>query len=171
MSDLPLGFRIEVVTRDADTILRNLFEHYLHDMAVWFEFDTKESGAYEFPTGEIWEQGYQVNLLYNGRLPVGFALIGSGEEFVRQAGVNDIDEFFVLRRYRRRGVGRAFATTLFDRMPGDWLVRVFQRNRDGIPFWRSTIDLYTGSSFSETTHTVNGYPWSYFLFRSPGVAG
>ena len=168
MKALPDGFRIVEVGRECDAVLGNLFEHYLHDMAVWFEFDPKESGAYEYPTGEIWDAGYRVFLLYREEIPVGFALVGSGEEFVRQAEVNDVDEFFVLRRYRRQGLGSAFAAALFDRLPGEWLVRVFARNQDGIPFWRSLIAAYTGSRYSETEHEVEGYGWSYFLFRSPG---
>ena len=39
-SVLPDNFRIARVDRTADDVLGNLFEHYLHDMAQWFEFDT-----------------------------------------------------------------------------------------------------------------------------------
>lgn len=155
--------------RSADPILRNLFEHYLHDMAQWFEFDSKEDGSYSYPTERIWEEGYRVFLVYRERVPCGFALVGSAESFIREAGVNDIDEFFVVRRYRRRGVGRAFATWLWDTMPGEWLVRVFQRNEPAMPFWRTTIGTYTGDAFTETVHKEKGNPWSYFLFRSPGT--
>ena len=163
---LPTGFRVEQVDDSCDSILKNLFEHYLHDMAEWFEFDSEETGAYNYPTSTVWEKGYKVHLLYHQTIPMGFALLGSGEEFVQQADLQDVDEFFVVRRYRRTGVGRAFAGHLWDHSPGDWLVRVFQRNLPAMPFWRNTIDGYTDSNYSETVHRVNGYAWSYFLFRS-----
>ena len=44
---------IATVGADADLIVTNLFEHYLHDMAEWFGLDTQDDGRY----GYHWQIG------------------------------------------------------------------------------------------------------------------
>jgi predicted acetyltransferase len=166
MSALPSGYRIEEVDRSADVVLRNLFEHYLHDMAEWFLFDSHEDGAYQYPTETIWENGCRAYLLYAGKIPTGFALIGTADTHLERVDVHDMHEFFVVRRHRGHGVGRSFTTDVWAAHPGEWLVRALQANEPAIPFWRSAISTYTDGRFGEETRTVDGRPWSYFTFQS-----
>ena len=156
---------MEVVDDSADAIVRNLFEHYLHDMAEWFRFDSKPDGAYHHPMEWVWGK-YDVTLLYAGDIPVGFALIGNADNYLERAGVNDVSEFFVVRRHRRQGVGRAFANHLWNARPGAWLVRVLHANAPALPFWRRTVSDYSGGAFHEEARTVDDQPWSYFTFDS-----
>jgi predicted acetyltransferase len=51
----------------------------------------------------------------------GFARVND-RAWLAGAGTREISEFFVLGRYRRRGVGACVATRLFDRDPGRWEV-------------------------------------------------
>jgi len=39
-------FVMRRVDRSHDVTLQNLFEHYLHDMAEWFQFDYGPQGRY-----------------------------------------------------------------------------------------------------------------------------
>lgn len=39
---------------ESDLVLRNLFEHYIYDMAEWFEIDTKADGSYSYDTSVVW---------------------------------------------------------------------------------------------------------------------
>jgi predicted acetyltransferase len=73
----------------------------------------------------------------DGRL-AGFALVRDHADFAG-AGVNEIVEFFVLRKYRRIGVGTRAALTLFERFPGRWEVAVLVWNVTARPFWRRVI--------------------------------
>lgn len=167
---LPENFRIVQVGKSKDRILRNLFELYLHDMAEWFEFDTTPKGNFAFPTRqEVWDKGVDVHLLYSAEIPVGFGLVGSAERFDGDPDVKDMDEFFVVRRYRRSGIGRELANHLWRQYPGRWLVRVFQRNLPAVPFWRSTVAAFTANKYDEQVVEVNGRPWSYFRFDTGGV--
>ena len=58
-------------------------------------------------------------------------------------------EFFVLRRYRRYGLGRQAAVALFDRFPGRWEVGEIHANTGAIAFWRRVIAEYTAGRYSE----------------------
>ena len=157
-------FIVRRVDRSHDATLRNLFEHYLHDMAEWFQFDYAANGRYEFDTATYWNNGVDAWFAYVGDIPIGFALIGSAQEFIGDPLAKDMDEFFVVRRYRRSGVGRDFARRVWDVYRGRWLVRVFQGNVPAVPFWRGAIAQYTNHSFAEETRTVRDRQWSYFTF-------
>jgi predicted acetyltransferase len=70
------------------------------------------------------------------------AVDGSGE-------VTDMEQFFVMRKYRRQAVGEAAATTLFDRHPGRWQMRERHNNLAAQAFWRAVIGRYTGGQFDD----------------------
>lgn len=168
MRDTPT--RMQRVDRSADPVLRNLFEHYLHDMAEWFGFDTNDDGAYAYPTEQIWEQGCDVFLAYSAVTPVAFALVQPAGSRVPGPDARDLREFFVIRRHRRAGLGKAFAAWVWDQYPGPWLVRVYRGNLPAIPFWREAIQEYTGGRFRESVQDLEGRAWSYFTFTSEGAA-
>ncbi len=65
--------------------------------------------------------------------------------FVRRRRLADgvlganMEEFFVLNRYRRCGVGRRAAGLAFRMLPGRWQVKVLLKNRGARRFWRNVI--------------------------------
>ena len=60
-----------------------------------------------------------------------------------------ISDFFVLRKYRGRGVGRAVVNILWDRLPGKWAVAQLINHAAATAFWRSVIAERTGGEFWE----------------------
>jgi hypothetical protein len=46
MSMAPSNLVISKIGPESDVVLRNLFEHYIHDTAEWFEIDTTR-GSYQ----------------------------------------------------------------------------------------------------------------------------
>jgi predicted acetyltransferase len=58
-------------------------------------------------------------------------------------------EFFVMRKYRRGGVGQRAAVELFDRFPGVWSVKQVQSNLPSHSFWRNVIGRYTDGNYEE----------------------
>jgi predicted acetyltransferase len=80
--------------------------------------------------------------------------------------VFDVEEFFVLRRHRRSGVGRRAAMLLWNRLPGRWIVRVSEGNRGAVPFWTRVIGEYTGGAATESTRPGDPHPWRVFSFES-----
>ena len=67
---------------------------------------------------------------------VGFSLI---RRYPDVLGVFDIGQFFVLRRFKRQGVGeRAFELTV-KKHPGKWLTRVLPGNVGAVKLWRQVI--------------------------------
>lgn len=166
------NFSISKIGPESEVVLRNLFQYYLHDMAEWFEVDTQADGAYLYDTSSIWTKGYGAYLAKVGDSPAGFALVGSAEEWLGHIGTNDMNdmhEFFVIRRFRRNGFGQTMATLVWNERPGKWLVRVLAANAPAVLFWRTTIASHSDGSYQEEGRTINGRPWRFFRFVSGGA--
>ena len=175
MQNAKPDFVVRRVDRSHDATLSNLFEHYLHDMAEWFQFDYGPQGRYGMDMATYWDNGRGVEawIAYAGEIPIGFALVQSAQTFIGDADAKDMDEFFVVRRYRRSGVGREFARYVWNAYPGRWLVRVFQGNVPAVPFWRGAIAEYTEHRYREDVRTAHDRQWSWFTFdnSAPPRAG
>ena len=72
----------------------------------------------------------------------------AGCALVRAGHPHELAEFFVVRKFRRRGVGTAAARQLFGRFPGPWIVREMAGNDDATAFWRRAIPY----PFDERVH-------------------
>lgn len=158
-------------------IFRNLAPFYVYDMAAHakypFEADgTLDAGDHfnpywgrvraEQPWPSDWH-GFPFLLRVNGA-PAGFGLVAE-----RGAGHFDMGEFFVGHQHRRSGVGRRFATALFDKFPGQWEVREMLSNVGAQAFWRRIIADYTGGAFTDATERFPQYRDMEFVvqrFRS-----
>lgn len=66
--------------------------------------------------------------------PAGFAL-------VRLTDPTELAEFFVLRKYRRGGIGTAAAREVIARHPGRWAVGQIAANAPATAFWRRAIPV------------------------------
>src|SRR5581483_9230343 len=138
-------------------------------MAEWLEFDTKTDGSYSYDTSLIWAMGANVYLAKADDLPAGFAIVGSANEWLGDIGAHDVDEFFVIRRFRRHGFGRRMATLLWNEHPGEWLVRVVESNAPAVAFWRTAIASYSGGSYEEERRISKKRSWRFFRFASKGA--
>jgi predicted acetyltransferase len=149
-------------------LIRNLFEHYIHDMSEWLNIDTQPDGSYSYDTSHLWRNGCDIYLAKIGDAIAGFAIVGSAVEWTGDSGVHDVREFFILRRYRRRGVGRCLASLLWEAHAGEWLVRVFASNTPAVRFWRGAISR-GHASYTEERRMVNARPWRFFRFAQRGL--
>ena len=143
-------------------VVQNLVRYYIYDFSEYMGWDCPESGLFggcdelpqywgkapddpQFRWPEAWV-GYPFILRVAGKL-AGFALL-------RKLGdaappTFEVGEFFVLRKFRRQGVGKTVAQQLFDRFKGAWLVKQMEGNKPGQAFWRKTIGEYTGGDYEE----------------------
>jgi len=116
---MPLqGLAISRIGTESDILLRKLFEHYCHDMSDWFDVDTGADGSYSYDTAQVWASGLEVYLARVDASIAGFAIIGSGAGWLGDIGARDVHELFVLRKFRRRGVGKQMAALLWNEYPG-----------------------------------------------------
>ncbi len=131
-------------------VLANLLELYRYDFTEFDGRDIGEDGRYGYRyLDSYWSEAGRHPFLVrvDGRL-AGFALL---RQVAGPSGglIMDVSEFFVMRRYRRLGVGQEMARILFDRFPGRWEVRELDGNAPAQAFWRRVIARHTGGRFEE----------------------
>jgi predicted acetyltransferase len=161
---MPPNLVISKIGPESDALLRNLAEHYCHDMSEWFGLDTGADGRYSYDTVSVWANGYDAYLAKVDDSIAGFALIGPAREWLDDVSAHDVHEFFIMRKFRRRGIGRSMARFLWNEYPGEWLVRVLEANVPAVTFWRCEISSYSAGSYAEAQHVVNGRRWKFFRF-------
>jgi predicted acetyltransferase len=163
---MQLDLTVERIDPSSNALITNLFQYYMHDMAEWFLFDIDDDGRYSYDMSKHWQRGDEIYVARCAGKLAGFALVASAKPFLHGGDGRDVEEFFVIRRYRHTGAGEAFAKTLWGMHPGQWLVRVYEGNIPAIPFWRKIISRYTNDRQIEERRIVNGKAWSYFHFSS-----
>jgi predicted acetyltransferase len=133
-------------------VVRNLFALYIHDMSEFVDLDVDEDGAFAIPESlaSYWKgpdasERFPFLIRAEGKL-AGFALI---RRIAANPVTYDMGEFFILRKYRRTGIGRAAARELFDHFAGAWEVRELPANTSAQAFWRRVIAEYTNDAFTE----------------------
>lgn len=137
--------QISPVVPEEHHALAALMQLYVYDFSEMLGLDVADDGRYHGPSVE----GRDAFLARVGGKLAGFALVGDESRLTGERGVHDVAELFVLRRYRRSGVGEQLARALFDRYRGRWEVRQKMENVQAIAFWRRVIDRYTGGRFDE----------------------
>ena len=138
-------------TRADRHVFERLLQLYEYEYSENAEIDLDADGL--FPTVDtkaIWQPDYHVFFIKVSGKFAGFALVTRHQSYVGEGETYLIDEFFVLRRYQRRGVGEHVARSLFDRFPGRWEVSQLPQNVAAKTFWWRVIDRYTAGRFQET---------------------
>ena len=135
---------ISEATRGDERTLQNLVQLYTHDFSeLWAgtpRGDVQPDGRFaDYPLTEYWiRPRWSAVLARCDAHLAGFALVNDEAHSGLPVDRN-VAEFFILRKYRGRGVGRATAEAVFTRQPGQWEVAVARKNVAALAFWRTAI--------------------------------
>ncbi|MCR8843306.1 GNAT family N-acetyltransferase [Paenibacillus sp. SC116] len=131
-------------------VFKNLMQLYIYDFSEFIKCDVEEDGlfgAYPY-LDSYWEDEshrFPYIIKQEGKY-AGFILV----RFVESEERNffTIAEFFVMKKYRKAGIGRAVAKQVFNSHKGSWEVFQMESNRPAQLFWNKVIDEYTNGQFS-----------------------
>ncbi|HEY2404658.1 MAG TPA: GNAT family N-acetyltransferase [Polyangiaceae bacterium] len=164
MTSIPEITLVPATPADAN-LLSNLLELYTHDLSAAFSVELGADGRFGYQKLPLYwaepERRFPFLIKRDARV-VGFALVTRGSPAIDDPDVFDIAEFFVLRRYRREGVGRSAARLLWSRLPGRWAVRVSEGNRGAVPFWARVSSEFAGDAVTEFVHPGIPHGWRVF---------
>jgi len=147
-----MTIELEVVESSDVSVLENLMQLYKYDFSEFEEEDVEPSGRFPFIGfssffAERDPHAYLIRV--DGNL-AGFALAYRSDAFRDpEEAVWWMHEFFVMRKYRKQGVGERVATQLFDNLGGTWEVGQVPTNVGALAFWRKLIGRYTGGDYEE----------------------
>jgi len=164
------SLRLEVIpaTLEQQPILANLLELYAHDFTEFHNLPLKEDGRFGYADLPCyWSDPARHPFLVrmDGRL-AGFVLVKRGSEVTGRDTVWDMAEFFVVRGYRRRGIGTEIAHAVWTRLPGQWEVRVMESNHAAHQFWDRAINKFAGKTIPCLRVERGRKCWLLFSFES-----
>jgi predicted acetyltransferase len=159
---MSLEVHISPIVESEQAVLRRLIDLYAYDFSKFMDLDVGEDGRFPYHDlapywTDAWRHPFFVRV--GGKL-AGFVLVHTRSRLTGAEGIHDMAEFFVLRKYRRQGVGERVATQLFDRFPGAWEIRQQPTNTAAAAFWRRVVARYTGGQFREAA-------WNDEAWRGP----
>lgn len=155
-------------TPDQQPILANLLELYAYDFIEFRHLELGSDGRFgyrDLPLYWLDPNRHAFLVTIEGQL-AGLVLVKRGSERSGNRAVWDVAEFFVLRGYRRRGVGTEVAHQVWRRLPGWWEVRVMQSNRPAHHFWERVISTFKGEPAHSVLVEKGDECWHVFSFES-----
>ena len=150
--------RLILATLKEYPAIQNMGRFYVYDMSEYLGkqegWEIPQDGLYEcIDFKKYWEDENTFPFLvrYQNEL-AGFVIVdkkGSNSE------INfNMAQFFILRKFKNKGIGKYVAQECFKKFPGIWEVMVIPDNEGAYRFWRSTIKNYTNNNFTEYTRDI-----------------
>jgi predicted acetyltransferase len=157
---LPLPTSLQLVNTREDAShrewLRHVYPFYLHDLSQFErqEYHLSPSGHWEPDHLPYWlgHAFCHPFVLLSGTFPVGFAFIGQVPfPFMSEDVQFRLSEFFVLRAYRRSGIGRRAALAALASFAGSFELTVLEANAPALAFWRAVLPQAVATPIREAT--------------------
>ncbi|MEG1042441.1 GNAT family N-acetyltransferase [Pseudomonas sp. NUPR-001] len=137
-------FTVEVLQTSPEQaeLIRNLYQFYAYESSDWEQEDVEVDGRFYIHEEHLlryWQEPeWSANLILVDGFIAGFLLI-EGSEFA-DLNALELADLFILKRYRRKGIGRAVASQVLLSGERDWLVRFYDQDETAQAFWRAVLD-------------------------------
>ncbi len=150
------AFQVREATAADRLPLFRMLELYQHDLSDIWDQDLDVHGEYGYALDRYWQEAncHSFVALVNG-LYAGFAFVNGATKI--SASGHWMDQFFVLKKYRRTGVGKEMALKVFSSLPGYWEVGQMKSNLLAQSFWKKVISEHTKGAYAE--HTLSEGWW------------
>ena len=130
---------LELAHKDQKELMKNLMALYLHDLSSYVDdLEINQEGFLEYDGLDLfWEKKELIPLLihYKGNV-IGFVLLASPPYAPKGIDIC-IHEFFILRKYRKLGLGTKAIEELMQQYKGKYYVMQLEKNKPALEFWRN----------------------------------
>jgi len=138
-------------SRENIGVMENLMQFYIYDFSEFVDLDVNKDGLFEPYAGirDYWDNENErfPYFIKEGERFLGFVLV----RYIMASERNyfSMAEFFIMRKYRRKGIGRSMAEQVFQLHKGQWEIYQKESNKPAQVFWRNIITDYTEGQFKE----------------------
>lgn len=149
-----MKIEIKTVLKEEKEILKNLLEKYDYEFSQWDNRDVNRLGLYGYDYLDCYwteENRFAYFIMVDDNL-AGFVMVNDYPEVESADFV--ISEFFVMYKYRNKGVGKFAAFYVFDMHKGAWQLKRHPKNMSSVHFWNRAIEQYTKGEY----RLVESYP-------------
>jgi predicted acetyltransferase len=142
--------------------LQQMLELYQYELSDMWEQDADPEGkyGYDLERHKLSER-FHAHVALQGSQYVGFALVAPAA--VTRTEGHWMEQFFILKRFRRGGAGQALAAHVLRSHPGAWEVGQMPANLAAQAFWRQVIGRLTAGRYTEVAVTEG--PWQGVVQR------
>lgn len=111
--------------------------------------DVNDDGIYEYPYFDryLTDNKRHIFTLKVEQSYAGIALINDVSYVISDPDRLCMAEFFILKKYRRKGLGKTFAFEIFNTLRGNWELFQHDANIVATKFWTSIIKEYSEDNF------------------------
>jgi predicted acetyltransferase len=133
-----------------------MLELYQHDLSDLWDQDVDSEGRFGYALDRYLQRDASWPYVFRvGGHAAGFALVDTRVRL--PGGQYWMDQFFVMKKYRSRGIGAACAAQVMRRHPGAWQVGQMPGNDRARAFWLRVVDQAAPGRYTETRLTSG--PW------------
>jgi len=140
---------IKKVAEEEREILARLLELYEYDFSGYNDVDVNFLGLYGYTYLDYyWTENrrFPYFIKIDGKL-AGFVMICDLCYVSKDIDTLFMSEFFVMKKYRRKGIGKSVAQEIFSMHSGKWELTVHPNNKGSQLFWEAVIKETVGENF------------------------
>ena len=141
------------VTKDEKEILRSLLEKYNYDFSQYDKRDVNDLGLFGYDyLDNYWteENRFPYFIKVNSKL-AGFVMVNDYPE-VKSDTNYTMSEFFIMYKYRQKGIGKYVVKYIFNKYKGKWQLTYLPNNETAKSFWNKIVNEYTNGKYE--THKI-----------------
>jgi predicted acetyltransferase len=158
---------------DQRQVVRNLFQFYLYDSSDWESEDIGTDGLFYVHDpyfNQYWDtEGWSASLVKVDDAMAGFLLIERSD--IPGIDAPEFADFFVLKRFRRQGVGRRVVESVIADSASAWVVNVFEEDENSNAFWHSLFRSSLFRSVRELKDPHGRQVRAYLINEQPPESG
>jgi len=152
-------------------VLGNLLELYQYDFSEFDKADVNDHGLYGYKyLDHYWtEPGRHSLFIMVNDFIAGFVMVSDFCYMCEPGDARSISEFFVLKKYRRTGVGEAAARAVFEMFPGKWEVVQHPENKPSMEFWEKVISDITRGQYRKLEAETEDWTGQALIFSNRSI--
>ena len=157
---------LERVRKEDREILANLLEKHLYEFSQWDLKEVNPLGLYGYQYLDYYfteENRWAYFIKVEGQL-AGFVMVITLPEVHDRETDYQMAEFFVLHKYRRKGLGYEAFRRVTDTHRGKWQLKLHPGNIPSVHFWEKSISRLTEGDYE----LVKAYPGTEYEDGTPG---
>lgn len=150
----PATVTLEPISIDNYHIIQNMAQLYVYDASRELGFSISADGRYNPKSYRCYcEDSDKIAYIIKVYDEIaGFALIN--EKGLAKHTDWKVDQFFILAKFQRSGIGKSAAEKIWQLHPGKWELSVIPENTSALKFWENTISKFTANIFEKETKLI-----------------
>ncbi len=143
--------------------IKPIYSEYLNYMRQFYtiyDYDSWHNGAFKNLNKYMVENDHFIYILMESDIIIGFALVNKHLRF--NADGFSVAEFYIQKKYQKKGYGSKLAEYVFSQFSGNWEVAVALKNTMARSFWKKVVSSYTNGDYSlKKTDAFKGHGFGF----------